>query len=91
MEQWWNWGEKSQGKTSDNGRILLHYSGSVPFFFLRCGYHSDEKVGMWSHCSYEVKSGVIPILLLGKWPYCERISPKAFLKFTMIQEELAFE
>lgn len=46
---------------------------------------------MWSHCSYEVKSGVIPILLLGKWPYCERISPKAFLKFTMIQEELAFE
>ena len=35
--------------------ILLHYSGSVPFFFfLRCGYHSDEQVGMWSHCSYEV-------------------------------------
>ena len=83
VEQWWNWGEKSQGKTSDNGRILLHYSGSVPFFFfffLRCGYHSDEKVGMWSHWSYEVNVWCRPHAITREmallWENCPQGTPK---------------
>ena len=48
-------GGKSQRKTSeDRDFIALFWQCAFFFFFLRCGYHSDEQVGMWSHCSYEV-------------------------------------